>query len=185
MDRLKKGYAHLSKNALITSLNKLKSKLDSKLYADCRKAIGDNDPDRFVREFSGTHEVIADFLVEEVLSSLPTEQADYLIKSSITGRFCAPLCDAINGVENSCIRLEKIDHIRSFIQNQGSGSVWFKLHPLFRNFLRRQLDFRFPEQWRDKNRRPAIGPAPSTAADRLGVLYGPPGLAADRIGSSR
>ena len=49
VNQLKKEYAHLTKSALTTGLVKLKSKLDSALFAECQKAIEEGDLDRFVR----------------------------------------------------------------------------------------------------------------------------------------
>jgi LuxR family maltose regulon positive regulatory protein len=55
------------------------------------------DAEAFVRRFKGTHRNLADYLVAEVLAHQPPAVQEFLLRTSILDRFCAPLCDAILG----------------------------------------------------------------------------------------
>jgi LuxR family maltose regulon positive regulatory protein len=49
----------------------------------------------FIRDFSGSHHYIVDYLFEEVLSRQPDAVREFLLRTSILKRMCAPLCDAV------------------------------------------------------------------------------------------
>ena len=59
------------------------------------------DADRFIRDFSGSHRFILDYLMEEVLTHQPQEIQDFLLETSILERMCAELCAAVTGEELS------------------------------------------------------------------------------------
>jgi LuxR family maltose regulon positive regulatory protein len=44
--------------------------------------------DTFMEEFTGGHKFILDYLTEEVLVTLPDEQREFLLRTSILERFC-------------------------------------------------------------------------------------------------
>jgi LuxR family maltose regulon positive regulatory protein len=49
-----------------------------------------------MREFRGTSsELIAEYLVSEVLARQPAEIQDFVLRTSVLDRFCAPLCAAV------------------------------------------------------------------------------------------
>ena len=55
---------------------------------------GHPSPGAFIHQFTGDNRFIVDFLAEEVLSRQPGEIRQFLMRTAILARFCAPLCDA-------------------------------------------------------------------------------------------
>jgi LuxR family maltose regulon positive regulatory protein len=49
----------------------------------------------FVATFTGNNRYIVDYLVQEVLESLPTHLRTFVLQTSILDRLCGPLCDAV------------------------------------------------------------------------------------------
>jgi LuxR family maltose regulon positive regulatory protein len=56
---------------------------------------GMDDIHNFVTAFTGSHHYIMDYLVEEVLKRQPERVRLFLLQSSILGRMCGPLCEAV------------------------------------------------------------------------------------------
>ena len=54
-------------------------------------------PGAFVRQFAGENRFVVEFLTEEELSRQPDEIRQFLMRTSVLSRFCAPLCDAVTG----------------------------------------------------------------------------------------
>jgi hypothetical protein len=56
-----------------------------------------SSPDRseFVSRFSGENRHVVDFLVDEVLNHHDHDVQTLMLRSSILGRMCGPLCDAV------------------------------------------------------------------------------------------
>ena len=62
---------------------------------------GHPSPHAFIRQFTGNNRFIVDFLAEEVLSRQPPEIQQFLARTSLLARFCAPLCDAVTGIDRA------------------------------------------------------------------------------------
>jgi ATP/maltotriose-dependent transcriptional regulator MalT len=101
---------------------------------------GAADRAKFVQAFSGDHESVSDFLAEEVVASMPESLAGFLMRIAILDRFCAPLCLAVSGDREHSSGLAQLRDSRFLVQSLGEGGYWYRLHPLFRNFLLRQLE---------------------------------------------
>ncbi|WP_158681543.1 LuxR C-terminal-related transcriptional regulator [Microbulbifer pacificus] len=97
------------------------------------------DRGRFVSAFSGDHTSVSDFLAEEVVAQMPGALADFLRRIAILERFCAPLCAAVSGDEQHSAELVRLRDSRLLVQSLDDVGYWYRLHPLFRNFLLRQL----------------------------------------------
>ena len=101
---------------------------------------GHPSPSAFVRQFSGDNKFITDFLVEEVLSRQPAEIRQFLMRTSILSRFCAPLCDAVAGSANAAAIIDILDRENLFIVPLDEIRQWFRYHSLFARVLRGQLE---------------------------------------------
>jgi LuxR family maltose regulon positive regulatory protein len=55
------------------------------------------DIPRFIEEFSGGYDYIADYLTGEVLDQQTEQVREFLLKTSVLDQFSAPLCEAITG----------------------------------------------------------------------------------------
>ncbi|MFN2220410.1 MAG: hypothetical protein ACK2UA_17510, partial [Anaerolineae bacterium] len=104
----------------------------------------------FIRAFSGSHHYIVDYLFEEVLSRQPDAVRQFLLRTSILERMCAPLCDAIltggargPGSTNdgelaspSQEILETLERSNLFLVPLDNDRCWYRYHYLFIDVLR-------------------------------------------------
>ncbi len=100
---------------------------------------GHHDPAAFVRQFSGTSASIAGFLAEEVLARQPGAARRFLARTSILGRFCAPLCEAVTGSQDATEILAVLERENAFIVPLDQSRRWFRYHYLLAQLLRDQL----------------------------------------------
>ncbi|MEV0673337.1 AAA family ATPase [Mycobacterium sp. NPDC050441] len=119
-------------------------------------ALRDGAPAEVV---TGRHRLVADYLVEEVLSQLDPDTATFLMESAVLDRFCAGELDVLLGRADSAAMLDAI--IRSgnmFLVSLDAQGVWYRYHQLFGDLLRARLRDRDPDRFRELAAR---------AADRL------------------
>ena len=109
------------------------------LYLAALSLRGHPSPHEFIGQFSGDNRFIDDFLAEEVLSRQPPEVRQFLVRTSVLGRFCAPLGAAVSGVANAAGILEVLERDNLFIVPLDETRQWFRYHHLFRQVLRSQL----------------------------------------------
>jgi ATP/maltotriose-dependent transcriptional regulator MalT len=100
---------------------------------------GQSSPGAFVRQFTGDNRFIVDFLAEEVLSHQPPEIQRFLARTSILGRFCAALCEAVTGVTNAAEIIEVLERENLFLVPLDDNRQWYRYHHLFAQVLRRLL----------------------------------------------
>lgn len=113
---------------------------------------GRMDKSEFINKFSGSHRFILDYLVEEVLSRLPAELREFLIKTSLLNRMSGSLCDAVLGRSNSQEVLEKIEKANLFCLPLDDERRWYRYHHLFADLLRDILLREFPDLVQDLHR---------------------------------
>ncbi|WP_406829007.1 LuxR C-terminal-related transcriptional regulator [Microbulbifer sp. ARAS458-1] len=101
---------------------------------------GSVDRGHFARAFSGNHGSVADFLAEEVVAQMPQSLAFFLRRVSVLERLSAPLCEAVTGDRQHSVDLALLRDARLLIQSLDDVGYWYRLHPLFRDFLLRQLE---------------------------------------------
>lgn len=103
------------------------------------------DPGAFVATFSGSQHELAEYLTEDILAHLPDPLRDFLLKTSVLERFCAPLCNALTEGSDAAERLEQVQRLGLFLIPLDNHGQWFRYHRLFAGFLRHVLARR-PEQ---------------------------------------
>jgi LuxR family maltose regulon positive regulatory protein len=96
--------------------------------------------------FSGRALQVQQYFVEEVLARQSDRMRDCLLRTSILGRFCVALCDAVLG---ECVSVGEGTDGREFMRLVSSGELlcspvddsceWYRYHRLFQEFLQRQL----------------------------------------------
>lgn len=90
------------------------------------------------------NQYVVDYLVNEVLSRCSITVIDFLLRSSILDRFCAPLCAAILETESiDSTILPKLEKEGLFIESLDNHKEWFRYHKLFRELLRQRLDDKY------------------------------------------
>jgi LuxR family maltose regulon positive regulatory protein len=102
---------------------------------------GHKDAASFIKSFTGSHQFVLDYLVEEVLQQQSERVQTFLLRTSILDRLCGPLCDAVlldpsaSGQET----LEYLEHANLFIIPLDNERRWYRYHHLFADLLRQRL----------------------------------------------
>jgi LuxR family maltose regulon positive regulatory protein len=118
----------------------------------------------FIREFSGRHHFVLDYLTDEVLRRQPEPIQEFLLRTSILERMCGPLCDAVVGQDDEPDGLERRDgqsmletlqQANLFIVPLDDERQWYRYHHLFAQLLRARLDETRPGLVADLHRRAA------------------------------
>ena len=97
------------------------------------------DPERFVREFSGSERTVAGYLLAEVLEHQPTEVREMLLRTSILERVSGPLADFLTGGSGSERILQQLEDANAFVSSLDAGRSWFRYHHLFAELLQLEL----------------------------------------------
>jgi LuxR family maltose regulon positive regulatory protein len=106
---------------------------------------GRDDKAEFIKSFTGSHHFIIDFLVEEVMSRQDQDSQQFLIRTSVLDRFCAPLCDAMLNTSDSRQMLLSLERANLFLVPLDDDRLWYRYHHLFAEFLRQRLREQEPE----------------------------------------
>jgi LuxR family maltose regulon positive regulatory protein len=109
------------------------------VYLAALSLHGHPSPSAFVRQFTGDSRFIVDFLVEEVLGRQPAEVRQFLARTSILSRFCAPLCEAVDGSAGAGTILDLLERENLFVVPLDDTRQWFRYHHLFAQVLRSEL----------------------------------------------
>ncbi len=104
------------------------------------------DATQFIREFTGSHRYIVDYLGEEVLRQQDERVQSFLRETSVLRRLSAPLCDRITGQSGSQQILEQLEAANLFIVPLDDKRGWYRYHHLFTGFLQHQLERHQPER---------------------------------------
>jgi LuxR family maltose regulon positive regulatory protein len=112
---------------------------------------GSKDIRSFITAFAGSHHYIVDYLVEEVLNSQAERIRSFLLQTSILGRLCAQLCNAVVDVEqregaDGQELLEALEKMNLFLIPLDDERQWYRYHHLFAEVLRRRVEHLFPDQ---------------------------------------
>jgi LuxR family maltose regulon positive regulatory protein len=100
---------------------------------------GHPEPDRFVREFSGSERTVAAYLMAEVLERQPPEVSELLLRTSLLERVNGPLADHMTGATGSEAILQSLADANAFVMPLDAGRSWFRYHHLFADLLRLEL----------------------------------------------
>jgi LuxR family maltose regulon positive regulatory protein len=112
------------------------------------------DLNRVLTDLPKDNRYVMDYLVAEVLSQQSPTIQEYLLTTSILGRFCAPLCDAVfisDTASGACeisgqefLQLLKTANL--FVIPMDDEHRWFRYHHLFQNLLNRRLKRLFKQE---------------------------------------
>lgn len=100
---------------------------------------GQSDADRFIQSFTGSHRLVLDYLLEEVLQRQPADIQAFLLSTSILDRMCPALCDAVMQAEVGHASLRHLEQSRLFVVPLDDERRWVRYHHLFRAALQQRL----------------------------------------------
>jgi len=96
----------------------------------------------FIRNFTGSHRHILNFLTEEVLAQQNPEIQDFLLETSIIKTLDPDICRAVTGRGDSQEILAQLDNKNLFISPLDPDGFRYRYHPLFADLLYFQLTSR-------------------------------------------
>lgn len=115
------------------------------LYLAALSLSRDADRHDFVTRFgTSPSRHVNDFLEAEVLQAHDPPTQALMLRSSILGRLCGPLCDAVLEQQDSAVMLDELARTNLFLVPLGGQGGWYRFHPLFAQLLRRELGRRAP-----------------------------------------
>ncbi|MEJ3747440.1 LuxR C-terminal-related transcriptional regulator [Actinomycetes bacterium KLBMP 9797] len=82
---------------------------------------------------------VVDYLTAEVVDGLPSEQRDFLLRTSVLDRLAGPLCDFVLERHDSARILAELDRADLFLVALDARRTWYRYHRLFREALLREL----------------------------------------------
>jgi LuxR family transcriptional regulator, maltose regulon positive regulatory protein len=109
-----------------------------------------------VEKFRGRSGEIAAYLAEQVVEDLHEPLRTFLLTTSVLDRFNADLADTLRERRDSELLLSRLDHFHGLLVPLDADHEWFRYHPLFADYLRRQLRQQAPERVPVLHRRAAV-----------------------------
>ena len=107
---------------------------------------GQDDTSSRIKTFSGSHRLVLDYLIEEVLDRQPENIQEFLLNTCVLKRMTGPLCNALTGQDNGQQTLEKLEHANLFIVPLDDERCWYRYHHLFAELLQQRVIQKHPDQ---------------------------------------
>jgi LuxR family maltose regulon positive regulatory protein len=107
---------------------------------------GRPDSDRFIRDFTGSHRFVLDYLVAEVLQRQPEPVRGFLLQTALLDQLCAPLCNAVTEREDGKEMLDALERSNLFLIPLDDQRRWYRYHHLFADVLQAHLLTAQPDQ---------------------------------------
>ncbi len=92
-----------------------------------------------VQAFAGDDRFVSEYFRLELLSRLPTAEAQFLTRTSILERMCGGLCDVVLETTRSAQALETLERTNGFVVGLDRRGEWYRYHHLFAELLRNEL----------------------------------------------
>ncbi len=124
---------------------------------------GHPDTASFIQSFTGSHRFVLDYLMEEVLNQQPEDIQSFLLHTSILGRLCGPLCEAVFPNSPGQETLAYLEHANLFVVPLDDERCWYRYHHLFAELLRQRLSQNLPP--------PSSPPLGGTEGGRVAELH--------------
>jgi ATP/maltotriose-dependent transcriptional regulator MalT len=109
------------------------------VYLAALSLRGRDDPGDFVRQFTGSHRYVGDFLAAEVINRQPAHTRQFLLHTAVLGRFNASLCAAVTGAASTQEILDDLVARNLFVVPLDDRREWFRYHHLFAEALQNAL----------------------------------------------
>jgi LuxR family transcriptional regulator, maltose regulon positive regulatory protein len=111
------------------------------------------DADRALARFTGDDRLVADYFHDELLSQLPRDQLEFLLRTSVLDRLSGPLCDAVLERNDSGVALAALARSNLLLVPLDRNDEWYRYHSLLAGTLKAELRRLEPEHERELHRR--------------------------------
>jgi len=109
------------------------------LYLSTLALTRADDPGREVERFHGDDRIVADYLRDEFLGSLPAGDRGFLVRTSILDELSGPACDAVLGLAGSGARLQRLARSNQLLIPLDRRDRRYRYHALLREMLAGEL----------------------------------------------
>lgn len=92
-----------------------------------------------IETFGGNDRFVADYLREEVLTRLPPDDVDFMLRTSVLEELSGPICDAVLETGGSGAVLERLEASNLLVVPLDHTRERYRYHHLFRDLLRGEL----------------------------------------------
>jgi len=113
-------------------------------YLALRTGIGPYSPERSTRISPGGHQVLHAYMRSELLDPLDPATQRWLMGCGILHELSGPICDEALQATGSLGRLRGLELTNHLVIPVDEPRTTYQLHPLFREFLRDELEMREP-----------------------------------------
>jgi LuxR family transcriptional regulator, maltose regulon positive regulatory protein len=94
---------------------------------------------QYVRDLSGLQRSIGAYL-GELLDGLPRDMVQFMLRTAILDRLCAPLCEVVAGANSGQEWLGSIEQHQLLLTPLDYEGHWFRYHPLLAEYLSQRLE---------------------------------------------
>ena len=99
-----------------------------------------DDPRLLLGELAAGRRYLGEYLTDEIMASLDLRTRTFLVRSSVLSYLSPSLCDAVLGRDDSAEMLRELSSSNLLITRLERDGDWFKVHGLFRELLRLELE---------------------------------------------
>lgn len=114
-----------------------------------------SDPSDVIERFGGPTFLVSEYLWDEVLHLLPARYSEFLLRTSIAPRICAPLAAALTDEQDADLLLRHLAQEELLVQEL-EDTGWYRTHSLMAEVLRARLKTDRPELEQELHRRAAL-----------------------------
>ena len=125
----------------IAALERLTEGWITGLQLAARSLQGQEDASSLIASFTGSHQYVVDYLLEEVLGQQDARIQTFLLHTSILDRMSGPLCDAVvlDSATPGQATLQDLERANLFLIPLDNERRWYRYHHLFAELLRLRL----------------------------------------------
>jgi LuxR family maltose regulon positive regulatory protein len=105
---------------------------------------GREDAPGLIKSFTGSHRLVLDYLIEEVLEQQTENLQKFFLQTAILKQLSGPLCDALTSQEDGQVTLEELERSNLFIIPLDNERRWYRYHHLFADLLKQRLKLTHP-----------------------------------------
>ncbi len=98
-----------------------------------------------ISAFPRQSRALSDYLAENVLTRIPPDTVDFMLRTSLLDRLNGTLCERMTGTHDAAEKLDWLVKQNMFLQPLDEEGQWYRYHGLFADFLRAQLRARLPD----------------------------------------
>ncbi|NJD89284.1 MAG: transcriptional regulator [Betaproteobacteria bacterium] len=146
--------------------------------AGLRMAIGAAEPAAVERALRSGERQVFEYLSTEVLDQLRPELADFLLRTSVLSELAPARCAEVTGRADAAAMIVEIERLGLFADALEGSAQTLRLHDLFRDAMREQLQQRDAALFEEMRRRAAATEPDAVRRVALLLEAGEPGEAA-------